>query len=149
MTKGDFILSIVGSIVATILCKISHKSLVYLRSKPFRKRRKRFIRSATAAVTRELAFVRPQFIRPRLFVFSMAFASVSIIMPFMVWHLLQLNKPVSLREMPPPQRIHRTDYPLATHSSIAPAVNTPPQRLAHSERELEAISLVLDPSVSR
>jgi hypothetical protein len=48
VTKQDFILSIVSSIIATILYKLGQKTVVYLRSKPFRKKRRRFIRNVIA-----------------------------------------------------------------------------------------------------
>src|SRR5690242_13519864 len=48
MTKEAFLLSIATSLIAMVLGTLGSKSAAYLRSKRFRKTRRRFIRSATA-----------------------------------------------------------------------------------------------------
>lgn len=48
MTRQDFILSVVSSIIASLVYKLGYKGTVYLRSKPFRKKRKRFMRNVIA-----------------------------------------------------------------------------------------------------
>lgn len=63
MTRQDFILSIVSSIIATISLEFARKGLVYLRSKKFRKARRRFLRTAPAQISNVLAPVFPAVIR--------------------------------------------------------------------------------------
>jgi hypothetical protein len=55
VTKIDFILGIVGSLIAAYAKDFGCKGLVYIRSKKFRKARRRFIRTAPAQLSFALA----------------------------------------------------------------------------------------------
>jgi hypothetical protein len=60
MTRQDFIVSVLASISAAIGFEFARKGLIYLRSKKFRKARKRFVRNSiqTVNAVRALAFMR-------------------------------------------------------------------------------------------
>jgi hypothetical protein len=79
------------------------------------------------------------------------FAWITTIMVVMLWFLVSpSNKPVSLREVPPPShKIRESAEPIAAHSNNAPDVNTPLPRLAQNRPELDAINLALYPSETR
>jgi hypothetical protein len=59
VTRQEFILATLTSILGAIVYDLSRKGLVYLRSKKFRKARRRFVRTAPAQIGNVLAPVYP------------------------------------------------------------------------------------------